>query len=36
LYGGKNETTMNWTIPVTQATVEVDGKVVVKDGELVK
>lgn len=31
--GGANRTTMGWSIPVTKATVEIDGKVVIKDGQ---
>lgn len=32
--GGKNKTNFFWFIPVVNATVEVDGKTVVKDGQL--
>jgi aminopeptidase len=35
LWGGKNKTDFFWSIPVVKATVEVDGKTVVKDGQLV-
>lgn len=35
LLGGNNKTNFGWFIPVVNATVEVDGKTVVKDGRLV-
>ena len=35
LWGGKNRGDFFWIIPVVKATVEVDGKTVVKDGQLV-
>jgi leucyl aminopeptidase (aminopeptidase T) len=35
LLGGTNKTEFGWTIPVTNASVEIDGKIVVKDGQLV-
>ena len=35
LLGGNNKTNFGWFIPVVNATVEVDGKIVVKDGQLV-
>jgi aminopeptidase len=35
LWGGKNKEDFFWTIPVVGATVEIDGKTVVKDGQLV-
>ncbi len=35
LLGGNNKTNFEWFIPVVNATVEVDGKIVVKDGQLV-
>ena len=34
LLGGNNKTDSGWLIPVSKATVEVDGKIVIKDGEL--
>ena len=34
LLGGNNKTEFGWMIPVVKATVEVDGKTVVKDGRL--
>jgi len=34
LLGGNNKTEFGWTTPVVKATVEVDGKTVVKDGRL--
>ena len=34
LLGGNNKTEFGWTAPVVKATVEVDGKTVVKDGRL--
>ena len=34
LLGGNNKTEFGWSIPVVKATVEVDGKTVVKDGRL--
>jgi len=35
LLGGTNKTEFGWGIPVTNASVEIDGKTVVKDGQLV-
>jgi len=35
LLGGNNKTDFGWTIPVVKASVEIDGKTVVKDGQLV-
>jgi leucyl aminopeptidase (aminopeptidase T) len=35
LLGGSNKTEWGWGIPVTNATVEIDGTTVVKDGKLV-
>jgi hypothetical protein len=35
LLGGSNKTEFHWGIPVTNATVEIDGKTVVRDGNLV-
>lgn len=35
LLGGNNKTDFEWTIPVVKASVEVDGKTVLKDGRLV-
>jgi len=35
LLGGNNKTNFGWFIPLVNATVEVDGKTVVKDGQLV-
>jgi aminopeptidase len=35
LLGGNNKTESGWLIPVSKATVEVDGKIVIKDGELI-
>lgn len=35
LLGGNNKTEFFWEIPVVKATVEVDGKPVIKDGQLV-
>jgi leucyl aminopeptidase (aminopeptidase T) len=35
LLGGTNKTEFGWIIPVTNASVEIDGKTVVKDGQLV-
>lgn len=34
--GGENRTQSEWWFPVTRATVEVDGRVVVRDGRLVQ
>jgi hypothetical protein len=34
LLGGSNNTEFGWSAPVVKATVEVDGKTVVKDGRL--
>jgi hypothetical protein len=34
LLGGNNKTEFGWLTPVVKATVEVDGKTVVKDGQL--
>jgi len=35
LEGGKNTSSFSWSFPLTNATVEIDGKVVVKDGKIV-
>ncbi|HEY5746153.1 MAG TPA: aminopeptidase [Chryseolinea sp.] len=35
LEGGKNTSTFSWSFPITNATVEIDGKVVVKNGKVV-
>ena len=35
LLDGKNKTEFVWIIPVVKASVEIDGKSVVKDGQLV-
>ena len=35
LEGGKNTSAFSWSFPITNATVEIDGKVVVKDGKIV-
>jgi aminopeptidase len=35
LEGGKNTSGFSWSFPITNATVEIDGKVVVKDGKVV-
>ncbi|MBS1681125.1 MAG: aminopeptidase [Bacteroidetes bacterium] len=35
LQGGKNISSFNWSFPIMNATVEIDGKVVVKDGKIV-
>jgi aminopeptidase len=35
LLGGNNKTDFSWTIPVVKASVEVDGKTVLKEGKLV-
>ncbi len=35
LLGGNNKTEFAWVIPVVKASVEIDGKTVVKDGQLV-
>lgn len=35
LDGGKNTSPFSWSFPLTNATVEIDGKVVVKDGKIV-
>ena len=35
LEGGKNTSAFSWAFPMTNATVEIDGKVVVKDGKIV-
>ena len=35
LEGGKNTSAFSWSFPITNATVEIDGKVVVKDGKVV-
>jgi aminopeptidase len=35
LSGGKNSSTFSWNWPILNATVEIDGKVVVKDGKVV-
>jgi hypothetical protein len=35
LLGGSNKTEWDWGIPVTNASVEIDGTTVVKDGRLV-
>ena len=35
LEGGKNTSPFSWAFPITNATVEIDGKVVVKDGKIV-
>lgn len=35
LRGGKNKSTFSWNFPIMHATVEIDGKVVVKDGKIV-
>ena len=35
LEGGKNSVPFSWAFPMTNATVEIDGKVVVKDGKIV-
>ena len=34
LYGGENKNTGDFTFPIVNATVEVDGRVVIKDGKL--
>jgi aminopeptidase len=34
LMGGKNSSTFSWNWPILNATVEIDGKVVVKDGKV--
>ena len=34
LEGGKNNSTFRWSFPIINGTVEVDGKVVVKDGKI--
>jgi len=34
LDGGKNNTTFRWNFPIINGTVEIDGKVVVKDGKI--
>lgn len=34
LEGGKNTSAFSWSFPLTNATVEIDGKVVVKDGKI--
>ncbi|MGI9179086.1 MAG: aminopeptidase [Longimicrobiaceae bacterium] len=34
--GGENRTPSEWWFPVTRATVEVDGRMVVRDGQLVR
>jgi len=34
LEGGKNTSGFSWSFPITNATVEIDGKVVVKDGKI--
>jgi len=36
LEGGKNTSGFSWSFPLTNATVEIDGKVVVKDGKIVQ
>jgi aminopeptidase len=36
LEGGKNTSGFSWSFPITNATVEIDGKVVVKDGKIVQ
>ena len=35
LEGGNNTSGFSWSFPITNATVEIDGKVVVKDGKVV-
>lgn len=35
LEGGKNTSAFSWAFPITNATVEIDGKVVVNDGKIV-
>ncbi len=35
LLGGNNKTEFGWSIPVVKASVEIDGKTVVRDGQLV-
>jgi aminopeptidase len=35
LEGGKNTSEFSWSFPLTNATVEIDGKAVVKDGKIV-
>ncbi|HMG89874.1 MAG TPA: aminopeptidase [Chryseolinea sp.] len=35
LEGGKNTSAFSWSFPIINATVEIDGKVVVKDGKVV-
>ncbi len=35
LLGGSNKTEFGWSIPVVKASVQIDGKTIVKDGELV-
>ncbi len=35
IFNGKNKTDVGFSFPITNATVEVDGKVIVKDGQLV-
>jgi aminopeptidase len=36
LAGGKNTSTFSWSFPITNATVEIDGRVVVKNGKIVQ
>jgi aminopeptidase len=35
LEGGKNTSAFSWAFPMTNATVEIDGKMVVKDGKII-
>jgi hypothetical protein len=35
LWGGNNKTQVSFAFPIVKATVEVDGKVIIKDGQLV-
>jgi aminopeptidase len=35
LYGGQNQTPGSWSFAIVNATVEVDGKVIVRNGQLV-